>query len=102
MSKHRRAAKVDANQGEIVTALRAIPGVTVQLGMDDILIGYRGVNYWIEIKEPDSVSTVTGEVRPSCIKDSQHKLVAEWKGQYDICHDIGQILKIINIKELSE
>jgi len=97
MSKHRRAAKVDANQGDIVKALRAISGVTVQLSMDDILIGYKDVNYWIEIKEPDSVSPVTGEVRPSAIKPSQHKLVAEWEGQYDICHDIDQILLIIGV-----
>ena len=97
MSKHRYAAKIDKNQPEIVKALRKINGVTVQLGMDDILVGYKGANYWIEIKEPETASNVTGEVQPSKIKSSQHKLVAEWKGQYSIVHDIDQILTIIGV-----
>lgn len=44
MSKHRYAASVDKNQPEIVKALRKIPGVTVQVGMDDILIGRNGMD----------------------------------------------------------
>jgi len=97
VSKHRRAAKIDKNQPEIVKALRKINGVSVQLGMDDILIGYKGINYWIEIKEPETVSNVTNEVQPSKIKPSQHELLANWKGQYHICWNIDQILKIIGI-----
>jgi hypothetical protein len=97
LSKHRRAAKIDSNQPEIVKALRAINGVTVQLSMDDILVGYKGVSYWYEIKEPETVSNVTGQVRPSAIKDSQHKLIAEWKGHYKIVWNIDQILKDIGI-----
>ncbi len=100
MSKHRRAAKIDANQPAIVKALRAINGVTVQVSMDDILIGYKGANYWIELKEPDCVSKKTGEINYSAIKDSQHKLLAEWKGQYNICYNIDQILKIIGITDV--
>lgn len=51
----RRAARVDANQAEIVAALRAA-GATVQplhqvgQGCPDLLVGYRGVNYLIECK----------------------------------------------------
>ncbi len=97
MSKHRRAAKIDGNQPEIVDALRDIPGVTVQVGMDDILVGYKGITYWFEIKEPECVSNVTGQVQPSKIKDSQHKLLAEWKGHYQIVWHIQQILKAIGL-----
>ncbi len=97
MGKNRYAAKTDANQPGIVLALRKIPGVTVQCSMDDILIGYKGKNFWIEIKEPETVSTVTGLVIPSAIKPSQHKLVAEWKGQYDIAWNIDQILEVIGV-----
>ncbi len=93
MSKHRYSAKVDSNQREIVTALRSLPGVSVELGHDDIFVGYKGKNYWIEIKEPDTVSKKTGEVRPSDIKPSQHKLLAEWQGHYAICWNIDQILR---------
>lgn len=44
MSKHRYSPRSDANQPEIVKALRKIPGVTVQVGMDDILIGRNGMD----------------------------------------------------------
>ena len=36
MSKFRRAAKIDKNQPYIVDELRKIPGISVQVGMDDI------------------------------------------------------------------
>lgn len=87
-----QTGKVDANQAGIVKALRKIPGVSVQVGMNDILVGYKKRNFWIEIKEPRHVSTVTGQVRPSEIKPSQKKLLKEWAGHYAICWDLDQIL----------
>ena len=47
--------RADNNQDEIVTALRAI-GCTVQVlsqvggGFPDLLVGFRGVNYLMEVK----------------------------------------------------
>ena len=82
MSKFRRAAKVDANQGAIVKELKAM-GYSVALTHDDILVGHRGKTYWFEIK--------TSEKAP--IKDSQHKLIAEWKGHYAIVWTTEMILK---------
>jgi hypothetical protein len=52
----RRAAKVDRNQAEIVAALRRL-GATVQplhavgQGCPDLLVGFRGSNYLLEIKD---------------------------------------------------
>ncbi len=92
MSKHRRAAKIDKNQPFIVDTLRDIPGVTVQVGMDDILVGYKGKNFWFEIKEPETVSKRTGKVNPSKIKESQYKLLENWAGHYSIVWNIDQIL----------
>ena len=52
----RRAAKVDQNQREVVAALRGA-GATVQLlhavgeGCPDLLVGYRGGNYLLEVKD---------------------------------------------------
>jgi len=52
----RRSAKVDRNQAEIVAALRAV-GATVQplhqvgAGCPDLLVGFRGLNYLIEVKD---------------------------------------------------
>jgi hypothetical protein len=53
----RRAARVDSNQGEIVDALRAV-GASVQSlaaigkGCPDLLVGYNGFTFLIEIKDP--------------------------------------------------
>ena len=52
----RRAAKVDANQTEIVKALRQV-GASVQSlaatgkGCPDLLVGIRGLNFLIEVKD---------------------------------------------------
>lgn len=52
----RRAAKVDANQGEIVDALRAV-GAKVQPlhmvgeGVPDLLVRYRGDLHLVEVKD---------------------------------------------------
>ena len=52
----RRAAKIDANQPEIVKALRSV-GATVQPlhqvgeGVPDLLVGYRRTTYLIEVKD---------------------------------------------------
>ena len=102
MSKYRYSARIDKNQPAIVKALRAIPGVTVQVGMDEILIGCKdpaGIprTYWIEIKQPDTVSKKTGEIKHSAIKESQHKLLANFTGHYAICHSLDQILNEIGI-----
>ena len=88
----RRADKVDANQGEIVDALRRIPGLSVETGKDDILIGYKGRTYWYEIKTPDTVSPRTGQVRPSEITDAERKLLETWPGHYRIVWTVEQIL----------
>jgi len=92
MSKYRYAAKIDKNQPEIVNALRNIPGVSVQVGMDDIIVGYKKRSYWFEIKEPETVSKKTGEVMASKIKPSQHKLLETWTGHYSVVWNIDQIL----------
>ena len=55
-----RAAKVDANHDQIVMALRVV-GATVQSlagvgkGVPDLLVGYQGHTYLIEIKDGDKV-----------------------------------------------
>ena len=97
MTQYRRAAKIDNNQPEIVKALRGIPGITVQVGMDDILVGYKCKTYWFEIKEPGTVSKKTGLILDSTIKPSQHALRRDWKGHYSIVWNVEQILKEIGV-----
>jgi len=92
----RLAAKIDANQRLIVSDLRKMQGVTVAVGHDDVLIGYKGVTYWFEIKRPETVGK-TGEVRNSEIKSSQQHLLDTWTGHYKIVWNIEQIREEIGL-----
>lgn len=62
----RRAARVDANQDQIVSALRAA-GATVQSlsqighGCPDVLASFRGQNHLFEIKNPKGKDKVNDE-----------------------------------------
>mgnify|MGYP000426030915 CR=1 FL=1 len=91
MSKNRYSARADANQPEIVKQLRKL-GYSVQTGHDDILIGLNGKTYWFEIKDPDKTLNKDGSWKAGAFKDSQVKLLAEWKGHYKIVHCIEHIL----------
>lgn len=71
----RRAAKIDANQNEIVEALRAV-GATVQSlaacgnGVPDLLVGFRRGTWLLEVKDghkPPSARELTpDQVRWHC------------------------------------
>lgn len=97
MSKYRRAAKVDKNQGAVIKALLDINGVSVEADHDDLLVGYKGRTYWIELKSEDAVSKKTGKVLESKIKKSQKKIRAEWTGQYLITASLDEILDEIGV-----
>lgn len=96
----RRAAKTDANQAEIVADLRAV-GATVQplhavgKGCPDILVGWRGRNVLIEIKDG---SRVPSERRLNDIQVDWH---AAWRGQVAVAENSEQAMAIIGI-EVSE
>lgn len=90
----RRAAKTDANQAEIVATLRMV-GATVQPlhavggGVPDLLVGFRGRNYLIEVKDgrkPPSERKLTPD---------QVKWHAEWLGQVSVAEWPEDALRII-------
>ena len=93
--KHRRAARVDDNQGEIVARLRSLEGVTVELGHDDILVGYEGRTYWVEIKSP-SARKADGSWKVGSIKADQLRLASDFSGHYLITDAVSEILRDIN------
>ena len=76
----RRAAKVDANHGEIVEALLSVSGVTVcslaglGCGCPDLLVGARELTYLVEVKD--------GEKVPShrTLTPDQRKWIEKWTG----------------------
>jgi len=95
MSKHRYAARTDENQPEIVALLRDVPGVSVETGHDDILVGYRGMTFWYEIKSNITVSKKTGKVLETRIKNDQKRIREEFKGHYRIVSSFDEIIEDI-------
>lgn len=92
----RRAAKVDANQSQIIDALRRA-GASVQplhavgQGCPDILVGHRGVNLLIEVKDgakPPSARKLTPD------QVSWHDT---WRGQVAVVDSADQALSLIGI-----
>lgn len=90
----RRAAKVDGNQTSIVEALRAAGATvchlhTVGRGVPDLLVGYQGENYLLEVKDsrqPASKQKLTTDER------IWHE---EWEGQVDVVTDEVDALTVI-------
>jgi len=100
MGKPRYAAKNDSNQEAIVSALRAIPGVSVATGHDDFIVGYRGDNFWYECKNPDEIAKKTGQPfnRKRKTHQDQQELKESWTGHYKIVWTLGQILEDMGIE----
>jgi len=75
----RRAAKIDANQQQVVTALRAA-GATVQSlaavgkGVPDLLVGFQGKTLLMEVKD--------GSKPPSARELTEDQLIwhGAWRG----------------------
>lgn len=92
----RRAAKVDANQAEIVKALRQV-GASVQSlastgkGCPDLLVGIRGLNFLIEVKDgakPESDRKLT----PDQVVWHQ-----TWRGRVYVVESVEQALEVIRV-----
>lgn len=90
----RRAAKTDRNQAEIVDALRKA-GATVQplhavgQGCPDLLVGYRGLNHLIEVKDRKA-SKSDRELNPR-----QVEWHAGWKGSVAKVETVDAALAVI-------
>jgi len=97
----RRAAHVDAEHAAHTMALLEI-GASVQslagvgLGCPDLLVGYRGVNCLIEIKNPPAASgAVGGEKSGKRLNEKQERWHAMWKGHVAVSTSPEQSVKIV-------
>ena len=92
MSLARHAKKRDLNEAGIVKALRAIPGCTVET-IDrpvDLLVGYRGHTYLIEVKNRDGRNRTT---------KGQDEFLSKWTGgQPCIVYDADEALRFIGAR----
>jgi len=92
----RRAAKVDENQREVVKALRKA-GATVQhlhavgAGCPDLLVGFRGINYLIEVKD--------GKKPPSARKLTDDQVIwhRDWRGNAHVVKSVTEALAVLGL-----
>ena len=92
----RRAAKVDANQTDVATALRKA-GASVQFlhgvgaGCPDILVGHRGANYLMEIKDGAKVPSARR------LTEWQEKWHVDWRGHACVVTSPQEALAVLGI-----
>lgn len=82
----------DANEPGIIAALRAVGATVQQLsGKDipDLLVGHRGANYVLEVKNRDGFDTVSV---------GQEVWMNEWRGQVQVVYDRDEALAAIGVK----
>lgn len=75
----RRAARVDANQDQIVAALRAAGASVEVIGKPvDLLVGWKGQNWLVECKD----GSKTPGNRP--LTRAQKDFIPNWRGQVSV------------------
>ena len=90
----RQAARIDANQPDIIKALRSVgasvqPLHTVGAGCVDLAVGFRGANYLLEVKDgrqPPSKRRLTPD---------EEKWHAEWRGHVAVVNSVDEALQEI-------
>ena len=90
----RKAATIDANQKQIVGALRQA-GCSVQSlatvgkGCPDLIVGRDGRNFLIEVKDGAKVPSARK------LSDDEKRWHEGWQGQVAIVEDVDQALQLI-------
>lgn len=86
-------SRADNNQAEIVRALRSV-GVTVHItsqvgeGFPDLVCGYFGKNFLIEVKNPEA----RGKLRAT-----QEIFRDKWKGNVHVVNSIQEALAVVGV-----
>lgn len=98
----RRAAKVDANQGEIVEALRRIGAGVLSLaqlgkGVPDLLVWYRGAYSLLEIKMPVYRKTMPKTMEP--LTPDQERFHWEWPGEIYVVSTVDEAFLAVGAHE---
>lgn len=87
--------KTDLNHKELIDKIRKIPNIsvfsthTIGKGFPDIVVGYKGLNYLIEIKDGSKYKS------QKKLTESELKFHNSWKGQVSIAENIDDVLKLI-------
>lgn len=90
----RRAAAVDANQSILIAGFRRL-GCTVQplhmvgRGCPDALVGCKGRNYAVEIKDGEKVPSAR-KLTPA--EEEWHR---DWRGQVCLCESLDDVQRLV-------
>lgn len=80
-----RNARRDANEPEIIKALEKIGCDVIQLDKPlDLLVGYRGKTWLIEVKMPKG-----------SLEDAQDRFMHEWHGQAAVVRTAQQAIDVV-------
>ena len=82
--------RADCNQKEIVDALREIGASVIVLsqvggGCPDLLVGFRGKEYLIEVK-----------AKNADLSDSQKEFFDNWQGRPYVVRSVDEVLELLN------
>ena len=92
---YRRNA-VDANQSEIIDALRKAgcsvsPTSQAGEGFPDLVCGFRGVNYLLEVKDGNKIPS------KQKLTPKQRKWHEQWLGSVSIVNSVEQAFKAVGL-----
>lgn len=87
--------KIDANQKAIVAALRDAGASVVSLagigrGCPDLLVGFRGQNYLLEVKNLDG--------KGDWLTDAEQEFFDGWRGQAIVARSIDDALALLGVE----
>jgi hypothetical protein len=89
MSLKRYAVKRDQNEQQIIDALCGVGADVVPLsqeGIGDLLVGWRGENYMLEVKTDKGGLT-----------DAQKRFAATWRGHYAVVRNVEEALAVLGV-----
>jgi len=93
-----RPRRTDENQARIMRALGQIPGLSVfdshafGRGFPDLIIGFRGRNYFFELKNP--IQPRSGQR----LTEVEKRFHSTWRGRLIIVTTLEEILEAMDIK----
>jgi hypothetical protein len=83
----------DGNERPIIEALKRIHATVLQLDKPcDLLVGYRGRNFLLEVKLP---AGPRGGTSHSELNDDEMEFRATWKGQYEVVRSPEDAIEIV-------
>ena len=91
----RRRAKVDSNQRAVKQALELMGCTVVSLaavgdGCPDLLVGYRGANLLIEVKNREGRAA-----RKEHLTEEQGRFRLAWRGQFDVAYSPEDACRLV-------